>query len=507
MQVSYKRELNHNYLIIENEKDIDVNGYEIRMIIENHLFGLLIMSIRYVNAKLTLYYEISSKQSMLRIYENRELEYEALKNLLFQFHKVLLMMEEYLINSNHLIIDPEYIYMNIETNEIFFIYYPGHEEDSKEAFQKLAEYILNRINHQDEKAVFLAYKMYKDTRNKNFTLEKILDFSEIEYNQILEKDRNTNNAFKQVQKEESRSVFESISVSSETIFSEESSIENEKKEEVSNKKAGDICKINNEIETVNDVKPNNIKKFYVIAGIFLFILVGLSYLKYSGLLPDSISYDQFLIMLGTTAMIITGSIFKIYLDIKRCKVKQDNNEAIDEWENAEQDIVRSTTQLVANEDVKQEIKAEATDTIHIYDFLSSKTSNPSLKDSFHEIYTDVVAEEPGMYGDTVLLGNVLDDSEKQILWGIVKGKEVTYQINHLPFTVGKLAECVDLELKDDSISRMHARFFEREGKVCLEDLNSTNGTFKNGMRLEANETVKVEVGDEISFANLTFVYR
>lgn len=505
MLVSYKRELNHNYLIIESEKDIDVNRYEIKMMIENHLSCLLIMSIRYVNAKLTLYYEISSKQSMLRIYENRELGYEALKNLLFQFHKVLLMMEEYLINSNHLIIDPEYIYMNIETNEISFIYYPCHEEDAKEAFQKLAEYILNRINHQDEKAVFLAYKMYKDTRNKNFTLEEILDFSEIEDIEILEKDRYTNNEFKQVQKEESRSVFESISVSSETIFSEESSIKNEEKEDVSNKKAGTKFRINNENEIVNHVKSNNNKKFYVIAIVFLFILVGLLYLKYSGLLPDSISYDQFLIMLGTTVMIITGSIFKIYLDIKRYKINQEEKESI-EWQKAEQDKVESGEELFWNEDAKQKIKAETTDTIQIYDFLSSKSSNTNVKDSFHEIFTDTVAEEPGIYGDTVLLGGVYDDSEKQILQGMIKGKEVTYQIDHLPFTVGKLAECVDLELKDDSISRMHARFFEREGKVYLEDLNSTNGTFKNGMRLEANETVKVEVEDEISFAKLTFFY-
>ncbi len=505
MQVSYKRELNHNYLMIENEKDIDVNGYEIRMMIDNHLSCLLNMSMRYVNAKLTIYYEISSKQSMLRIYENKELGYESLKNLLFQFHKALLMVEEYLINSNYLIIDPEFIYMNLETNEISFICYPGHEEDAKEAFQKLAEYILNKINHQDDKAVFLAYKVYKNTRNKNFTLEEILNFSEIENNEILEKERNTNYELKQVKKEEAHSVFESISVLSDTIFSEESSINNEKKEDISNEKAGNNFLLDNEIETANHVKSNHIKKYYAIVCVFLFILVGLSYLKYAKRLPDSVSYDQFLIMLGTTVMILTGSVIKIYLDIKRCKMKQDDKESIEDWRKKEQNKVEAGEEFW-NDEGKKEIAAETTDTIHIYDFLSSETSNSNVKDRFYDDYTDAVAEEAALYGDTVLLESVIENSEKQILCGMIKGKEVTYEIDHLPFTVGKLAECVDLEIKDDSISRMHARFFEREGKMYLEDLNSTNGTFKNGMRLEANETVKVEVEDEISFAKVTFVY-
>ena len=141
-----------------------------------------------------------------------------------------------------------------------------------------------------------------------------------------------------------------------------------------------------------------------------------------------------------------------------------------------------------------------------YEVVSVNSSDTNRKDNFHEIFKNMVTEEVSMYGDTVLLGNVGENLEKRILQAMIKGKNMVYQIDHLPFTVGKLGGCVDLELKDDSISRMHARFFEQEGKMYLEDLNSTNGTFKNGMRLDANETVKVEVEDEISFAKLTFVY-
>ncbi len=456
MQVSYKRELNHNYLMIEDEKEINADGYEMQMITHNSIASLLVMSIKYINAKVVLYYEISSKQSMQKIYENKELGYEELKKFLFQFHKMLLTAEEYLINSNYLIIDPEYIYLNIETNEISLIYCPWHEKNSKEAFQKLIEYILNRVDHQDEKAVLLAYKVYKDTRNKNFTIEEILDFSGIENNETLNQSRG--NEFEEI-----------------TIFSEESSITGEIKESVINKKEETVSETANEVEATDFMKTKD-KKYYFITSIFLIILAGLLYLKYSDLLPDSVSYDQFLILLGAAVMIITGSIFKICLDRKRYKMKQEEKSSI-EWKETEE-----------------------------YEVVSVNSSDTNRKDNFHEIFKNMVTEEVSMYGDTVLLGNVGENLEKRILQAMIKGKNMVYQIDHLPFTVGKLGGCVDLELKDDSISRMHARFFEQEGKMYLEDLNSTNGTFKNGMRLDANETVKVEVEDEISFAKLTFVY-
>ena len=62
------------------------------------------------------------------------------------------------------------------------------------------------------------------------------------------------------------------------------------------------------------------------------------------------------------------------------------------------------------------------------------------------------------------------------------------------------------DLNDDSISRMHARFLEIDNQIYLEDLNSTNGTYKNSIPLEIGETVKVSIGDEIRFADIIFNY-
>ncbi len=41
----------------------------------------------------------------------------------------------------------------------------------------------------------------------------------------------------------------------------------------------------------------------------------------------------------------------------------------------------------------------------------------------------------------------------------------------------------------------------------ITDLNSTNGTFRNGMRLEPNASEIIEPGDEIGIGKLKFIYR
>ena len=80
-------------------------------------------------------------------------------------------------------------------------------------------------------------------------------------------------------------------------------------------------------------------------------------------------------------------------------------------------------------------------------------------------------------------------------------------LNRLPLTVGKMAGAVDMVINETSISRMHAKFSKGGNKVYVTDLNSTNGTFKNGLRLEPNASEIIEPGDEIRLGKLKFIYR
>jgi pSer/pThr/pTyr-binding forkhead associated (FHA) protein len=63
-------------------------------------------------------------------------------------------------------------------------------------------------------------------------------------------------------------------------------------------------------------------------------------------------------------------------------------------------------------------------------------------------------------------------------------------------TIGRAAGC-GVSLPDDTfVSNVHARVYERDGDVYVEDLGSTNGTLVNGALLDSAR--KLKKGDRIA---------
>lgn len=75
------------------------------------------------------------------------------------------------------------------------------------------------------------------------------------------------------------------------------------------------------------------------------------------------------------------------------------------------------------------------------------------------------------------------------------------ELDPLPKTLGRGREC-DIALKAGDLSRMHARFFDQDGGLWLEDLGSTNGSYVNEQRLA--QRVQLRPGDVIHFADNEF---
>ena len=71
MQISYQREFRHNYLIIDPEELI-WQGYESQMLRKNTIEGLLRFQIRQIDEKVRFYYEITSRQPLVRILKDRK---------------------------------------------------------------------------------------------------------------------------------------------------------------------------------------------------------------------------------------------------------------------------------------------------------------------------------------------------------------------------------------------------------------------------------------------------
>src|SRR5437762_3154288 len=76
-----------------------------------------------------------------------------------------------------------------------------------------------------------------------------------------------------------------------------------------------------------------------------------------------------------------------------------------------------------------------------------------------------------------------------------------YRLEKDQMVIGR-GDKVDLRLVDEGISREHVRLNKAEGRVVLEDLGSTNGTYCNGQRVARHPLVE---GDKILIGSTTIL--
>ena len=118
-------------------------------------------------------------------------------------------------------------------------------------------------------------------------------------------------------------------------------------------------------------------------------------------------------------------------------------------------------------------------------------------------YSDAETKEDADPEGTVFVDLSADNGNRHL--NTEDGK-CLYTLGGESVVIGKKGEDADLVIDEKEISRMHARIFFKDEDYYLEDLNSTNGTFKNGVRLKPYEQKKLSKGDEIRLASKKLIF-
>lgn len=352
MNVQYVKDYKNNYLVIIDNKVFD-NDYRLKMITENDIEGLLKCKERMVNSDGMLYYEVSGKQSFEMIFNSRKLTSKELKNLFDQLEKVCSNLQRFLLPEDKLVILPEYIFVDYDTQEYLFLYYPFKEDGNNDDVKSLSDYFIDHIDNQDMDVVEAVYR-FADAVNKDHC-----------------------------------NLYEAVS-----FFNKEF------EEEVS-----------------EPAEPENI-------------------------------YEETYIEEETEKKPLWKRIWEYFFP---------NNVQ----------VTQSST---------------VTDVVGCYE------------------------QEVLPSSDSTVFIPWIENTENK-LYGLGRNNKNHIDLNHSPLVVGKMPNMADMVINDNSISRMHARFTHENNHYYMQDLNSTNGTFHNGMRLNPNEKVCIEAGDEIALGKLKFIYR
>ncbi len=433
----YRKTLNHNYLVIRKPED-DRLDYELDMIMENRIYGLLDIETRMAEGKEYLYYEISSMQPLRSLYDHKELDWKTIRNICTELVKIYRTATDYMIDEAHLCADPSCIYIGMDDGKPGLLFLPELNIGKSENFIELAEYFLERVCHNDPRAALFAYRFYQTVRKDGFVMtdiERLIEHCDAE-------DGNTEVLPKVVMPE---IVEEPESIKApETIKAPEESV----------------------IKMRENTQKNTNKKNPAIAVFFIIALICLIY--GAGLIPGIAPGNNERI--AAAALAVSSVIALIYTFYKSDHERK--------------------KKVISSPDVN-EIKKCFDDLPYL-----EKTKEEKIETK------EKPKEEEG-YGKTVFW-----DTEKEEAIGVLvdkKGRE--YRLDHYPYVIGKMPDMADMILKDKTVSRIHARISCEDNGIYIEDCNSTNGTFLNGVQLYGNEKMPLSKDDEIEIGRVKLEYR
>lgn len=365
---AYKHEGNRNYMTIL--RDDIISDYRIEMLKRNEIKGLLSFKVRYHDNKSEFCYEISAKQSLKEMFMVRKIEHEEIEKLLIDIKDVFNEIQRYMLSTNDIILNPENIFIDINTMNAEFVCLPDNETEFKDGIRNLCRFFLEIINHNDKKLVEYTYNTYCKSMQDNLVIEDLIDLKNEEiadYMQVCESD---------------------------TIL-----------------KVAEPVLVQQEEKTFVDKVVDFVK--------------GIKNTKLNDL--------------------------DLYID------SNDNS--------YEESVVTSNTDYKKHNEL-------------VNDFSEFENS------------------------ETVLL-NVMDTNPKLIC--VDDG--CILEINRFPYLLGKMKACVNGIIQSENVSRIHAKIYSEDNEIFIEDMNSKNGTFLNGNRINPYEKVKLSSEDKISFANVEYIYK
>ncbi|MBQ7840548.1 MAG: FHA domain-containing protein [Lachnospiraceae bacterium] len=180
-EVIFKRELSHSYMVLTCEEPEITEKYAYRMMKENRIGKLLECSQRQLDGKTYLYYDISSRQPLERLYESRKMGVEEIADILRRIAAMQDDLGEYLLDEQGLLLDAGQLFADVETEELYFCFYPGISRENHR-YARLADFFLEHVDHGQEHAVNVAYRFYSMSKADYFVLSAFFPFLEKERN-------------------------------------------------------------------------------------------------------------------------------------------------------------------------------------------------------------------------------------------------------------------------------------------------------------------------------------
>lgn len=509
MKIDYKKDLRHNYMVLEVENYATIEPYCLRILEQRSLPGVLPFEVKRIDNKVLFYYEITAKQSLITILDRTVLTNDQLRKLCLGIFKVMEDAYDYLLPEEGFVLSPQYIYLDIASHTPYLFYLPGYGTDIGEQMNSLMEYLMNKIDYSDKEAVVLVYQLYAVCRESGFVYSQLMELL-LETSKDLSTHEETQNKNHQIspdeRKKSTKDKFQKLKLSKEPKLSniqEEKRIndaiksigaaqatdqnkvqkifDNKYKED--NPKDLDIPVVIERIEGEAEKACYSIKTYLCSIGCILggvIVILGCMFTKILfNSFGNRIDYSK-LFLLILIVLCMEGYLMNKLLDKKNRITK-----------------MVKTIQYVDPMQVELSPRIKSSKDQDLKTYSNLNPSSHLVKDHNYEI-----SEEEDINPTCLLSAS----SEEKAIILKSQGECNDIRITNYPFFVGKIRSNVDYCLEKDVVSRFHAKITKENNQFYLTDLNSTNGTFVNNEVLQTYEKREIKFGDEVAFANIKFQF-
>ena len=485
MEVSYQRDLNHNYMVIP---DACVSGdeYTVRMLEQNRIAGLLSLRTRKMDGKIFLYYEIASKQPLTHLYETHTMGKKEIEGLLYGIREILERMRQYLLDGAELLFCPEYVFIDLDTGSVWLCYMPGSakmEESGQSGFRELSEFLLKRLDHGDRGAVDLGYELFERVSRDNFSLQDVLRAVASQRNRTEEKAEKLSEkeAEAKYRGENSREQDSMRTGKQEgERWEQDGRLNGRQTPQGVQGRKKEKSRAKRQTEAQKQKKGKKRLRNIILCG----AAVGLIMLAFGAVVYFA-GLD--LTQTGGLAFLCLAVVWGVYSAVSSRKERKRKI-----WPDDEEEDEEEFLEALMNQAYCQEKKPEEISNVPGWSTGGKEGEKPRVSPW---------EQEPG--GETRCLAET--EMRKQIrLVSQEPEKYPDLELSMETALLGKKKDQVDIWIGRDAVSRIHARLDRTGEGGFVTDLNSMNGTFLNGERLKPNEKRPLCHGDRISFANLHY---
>ena len=492
MKLEYTRDLNHNYMIVYPPVT-EGRQYALKILETQPVEGTLPMELRHVNGEMLLYYRMDGLQSLEQMCLVKKLGVEDIHSLCRALCAVTEQLKEFLLDEEHLYLSAETIFFDRAKERWLFAADPfGNGTAFPESF---GETLVCCADEHDEAASAEAYRIATLTGTQGMRLPEVLGLREAPVCREPQRKLFPEGEYRKREKAAAGETYRA--------FAWEEEEEKTKRPAVAEEEETPNSRVLTLLCAIATLAGIYLRREYVLsaAGNILtiaVIAVGLAGFASSLVFSGSSGLRSRLSGRGKRRRGGKKARHKASAAKKRGGKRNGTRHRRVRPDAGSVEALFAEP-LPGMERYAQDPLSESCDAT-----LDAKIA-PGSAAAFPETHT-IYATSAGEDDYTRLLTPSAAAAPAARLYSrsAVCNKQIS--LERFPFTVGK-ASPSDVTLPEESVSRTHA-FLNRDdsGGVTLRDLNSTNGTFRNGIRLKPGEEIVLRRGDEIRFGNLVYEY-